>query len=79
MLQVHDVDFALVTEVTSFVHLIDTCQTGQSSLPMPQDVPQMGVASEGRGGSVVEFQLTSLLAKSNVCAITMAAFSEGTS
>ena len=66
-------DYALVTEVTSFAHLLHTCQTGLPSLPV---AAEGGVAGDGRAG-VVEFQLTSLFDKSNVCVLTVAAFSEG--
>lgn len=70
-----------MTQVTSFVHLLRTCQTGQSTCETGQltDGSQaVGVADKSKGVTTIEFQLPSLFAKSTVCAITMTAFSEGT-
>lgn len=69
-----------MTEVASYVHLLNTCQAGQSTLPLTLDqTPAAAVGEEVGQASPIHFTLTSLFAKSSICAITMTAFSEGTS
>lgn len=72
-LQVHAVDYLLVTEVASFVHLLESCQADLSSL----SGVVLGQAQPPP--SVVEFQLSSLFERSSLCITTITAFSEGKS
>lgn len=70
----HAEDCALVTEVASFIHLLRSCQDGQSSLSAVTS--HEGVDSDP-GATVINFQLSSLFTKSTVCALTLSTFSEG--
>ena len=80
-------DFALVTEVASCVHLLQSCKSGKVECVASgrgKEDERRGKEDSGCGKAVGEadtvaigFQLSSLFKRSSVCAVTISAFSEG--